>query len=53
MQQTATLDLQRADFGMVRGLVERVILEDKGIQEHWMFSKEKMLKVQEQIDSMC
>lgn len=55
--RTATLGFQRADFGLLRGLAEKVpwegTLKDKGIQEHRMFSKEKILKVQEQIDSMC
>lgn len=55
--RTATLDFQRKDFGMIGGLAEKIpwegILKDKGIQEHWIFSKYKILKVQELIDSMC
>lgn len=50
--RTSILDFQRADFGLISGLAEKVhpaywegILKDKRIQEHWIFSK-----VQEQID---
>lgn len=52
VRRTATFDFQRANFCMVRGLADKVpwegILEDKGIQEHWIF-----FKVQEQVEPMC
>ncbi|KAK4829261.1 hypothetical protein QYF61_002653 [Mycteria americana] len=52
VSKTATLDFQRADFGLFRRLVERVpweaALMDKGVQEGWTFFKEEVLKAQEQ-----
>ena len=56
--RTATLDFQRADFGLFRSLVDRVpweaVLKGKGVQEGWtsLFKKE-ILKVQEQAVPMC
>ena len=50
--RTVTLDFQRADFGLFRGLVDRVpleaVLKGKGVQEGWTFFKKEILKVQEQ-----
>ncbi|KAK4815791.1 hypothetical protein QYF61_007231 [Mycteria americana] len=52
VSRTATLDFQRADFGLFRRLVERVpweaALKGKGVQEGWTFFKEEVLKAQEQ-----
>ncbi|KAK4829846.1 hypothetical protein QYF61_006856 [Mycteria americana] len=51
VSKTATLDFQRADFGLFRRLVERVpweaALKGKGVQEGWTFFKEEVLKAQE------
>ncbi|PKU41370.1 adaptin ear-binding coat-associated protein 1 [Limosa lapponica baueri] len=50
--RTATMDFQRADFGLLKSLLNRVpweaVLKGKRIQEGWTFSKEKVLKAQEQ-----
>jgi len=52
VSRTATLDFQRADFGLFRNMVDRVpweaVLEGKGLQEGWTLFKEEVLKVQEQ-----
>ncbi|KAK4830875.1 LOW QUALITY PROTEIN: hypothetical protein QYF61_013804 [Mycteria americana] len=55
--RTATLDFQRADFGLFRRLVERVPWEaarkGKGVQEGWTFFKEEDLKAQERAVPRC
>ncbi|KAK4822089.1 hypothetical protein QYF61_009726 [Mycteria americana] len=55
--KTATLDFQRADFGLFRRLVDRVpweaALKGKGVQEGWTFFKEEVLKAQERAVPMC
>ncbi|GAB0186634.1 hypothetical protein GRJ2_001128700 [Grus japonensis] len=57
VSRTATLDFQRADFGLFRRLVDRVpweaVLKGKGVQEGWTFFKKEILKVQEQVVPMC
>ncbi|KAK4832965.1 hypothetical protein QYF61_026791 [Mycteria americana] len=57
VSRTATLDFRRADFGLFRGLADRVpweaALKSKGVQEGWTFFKKKILKVQEQAIPMC
>jgi len=51
------MDLQRADFGLFRMLVERVpwerVLKGKGVKEGWTFFKEVVLKAQELAVPMC
>ncbi|GAB0206658.1 hypothetical protein GRJ2_003131400 [Grus japonensis] len=46
---TATLDVQKADFGLFRSLAGRVpweaVLKGKGVQEGWTFFKKEILKV--------
>ncbi|KAK4825507.1 hypothetical protein QYF61_000020 [Mycteria americana] len=48
VSRTATLDFWRADFGLFRGLVDRVpweaVLKGKGVQEGWTFFKKEILK---------
>jgi len=55
--KTTTMDFQRADFGLLRTLAERVpwerVLKGKGVQAGWTFFKEEVLKVQEQAVPMC
>ncbi|GAB0210334.1 hypothetical protein GRJ2_003499200 [Grus japonensis] len=55
--KTATMDFRRADFGLLRTLVERVpwetVLKGKGVQEGWAFFKKEVLKAQEQAVPMC
>jgi len=50
--KTTAPGFQRADFGLLRTLVERVpwerVLKGKGVQEGWLFSREEVLKAQEQ-----
>ena len=45
ISRTAALDFQRADFGLLRRLVERVpweaVLKVKGVREGWTFFKRK------------
>ncbi|KAK4827403.1 hypothetical protein QYF61_017808 [Mycteria americana] len=57
VSKTATLDFQRADFGLFRRLVERVpweaALMGKGVQEGWTFFKEEVLKAQERAVPRC
>ncbi|KAK4814045.1 hypothetical protein QYF61_006552 [Mycteria americana] len=57
VRKTATLDFQRADFGLFRRLVERVpweaALMGKGVQEGWTFFKEEVLKAQERAVPRC
>ena len=57
ISRTATLDFQRADFGLFRGLVDRVpweaVLKGKGVQEGWTFFKKEILKAQEQAIPRC
>ncbi|KAK4810061.1 hypothetical protein QYF61_007225 [Mycteria americana] len=51
------MDFWRADFGLFRTLVERVlwetVLKGKGVQEGWTFFKKEALKAQEQAVPMC
>jgi len=51
------LDFQRTDFGLFRGLVDRVpwerVLKGKGFQEDWTFFKKETLKVRELVVPMC
>ncbi|KAK4810854.1 hypothetical protein QYF61_008826 [Mycteria americana] len=57
VSRTATLDFRRADFGLFRGLVDRVpgeaVLKGKGVQEGWTFFRKEILKAQEQAVPMC
>ena len=57
VSRTATLDFQRAEFGLFRSLVDRVpweaVLKGKGVQEGWTFFKKEILKAQEQAIPMC
>ncbi|KAK4831046.1 LOW QUALITY PROTEIN: hypothetical protein QYF61_014978 [Mycteria americana] len=57
VSRTATLDFRRADFGLFRRLVERVLQEaalmGKGVQEGWTFFKEEVLRAQEQAVPRC
>ncbi|PKU29997.1 hypothetical protein llap_19699 [Limosa lapponica baueri] len=50
--RTATMDLQRADFGLFKNLLDRApweaALKGKGVQEGWTCFKEEVLKAQEQ-----
>jgi len=45
-----TLDLRRADFGLIRGLFGGVLwdktLEGRGVQDRWLISKEHLLQAQ-------
>jgi len=47
VSKTTNMDFRRADFGLFRTLVERV-LKSKGVQTGWTFFKEELLKAQEQ-----
>jgi len=55
--KTTTMDFWRADFGLLRTLVERVpwerVLKSKGVQKGWTFLKEEVLKAQQQAVPMC
>jgi len=55
--KTITMDFWRADFGLLRKLVEGVhwekVLKGKGVQEGWTFFKEEVLKAQKQAVLMC
>jgi len=55
--KTTTMDFWRADFGLLRTLVERVpwvrVLKGKGVQEGWTFFKEEVLKAQEPSVPVC
>lgn len=46
--RTATLDFQRADFGLFRELVERVpweaVLKGEGVKGGWTFFNKEILK---------
>ncbi|GAB0208053.1 hypothetical protein GRJ2_003271000 [Grus japonensis] len=57
ISKTTTMDFRRADFGLLRTLVERVpwetVLKGKGVQEGWAFFKKEVLKAQEQAVPMC
>ena len=57
VSRTATLDFRRADFGLLRRLVDRVpweaALKGKGVQEGWTFVKEEDLKAQERAVPRC
>ena len=57
VSRTATLDFQRADFGLFRSLADRVpweaVLKGKGVQEGWTLFKEEILKAQEQAFPIC
>lgn len=49
VSRAATLQFQRADFGLFRGLVDRIpweeVLKGKGVQEGWTCFKKEILKV--------
>ncbi|PKU45296.1 rna-directed dna polymerase from mobile element jockey-like [Limosa lapponica baueri] len=49
--RTATLDFQKADFGLLRSMVASVpwetVLKAKGAQEGWSYFKEELSKAQE------
>ena len=55
--KTSTMDFQRADFDLLRTLVERVpwetVLKGRGVQAGGIFFKEEVLKTQEQAVPMC
>jgi len=55
--KTTIMDIQRADFGLFRTLVERVpwdkVLKGKGVQAGWTFFREEVLQAQEQAVPMC
>ncbi|KAF1425232.1 hypothetical protein FQV24_0000448, partial [Spheniscus mendiculus] len=57
VSRTAPLDFRRADFGLLRGLIDRVpweaVLKGKGVQEGWTFFKKEILKAQEQAVPIC
>ncbi|GAB0205785.1 hypothetical protein GRJ2_003044100 [Grus japonensis] len=57
VSKTTTVDFRRADFSLLRTLVERVpwktVLKGKGVQEGWAFFKKEVLKAQEQAVPMC
>ncbi|GAB0210105.1 hypothetical protein GRJ2_003476300 [Grus japonensis] len=57
ISKTTTMDFRRADFGLLRTLVERVpwetVLKGKGVQEGWAFFKKEVLKAQEQAVPTC
>ena len=57
VSKTTTLDFRRADFGLLRSLVNRVpweaVLKGKGVQEGWVLLKKEVSKVQEQAVPMC
>jgi len=54
---TTTMDFLRADFGLLRMLVERVpwerVLKGKGILKGWTFFRKEVSKAQEQAVPMC
>lgn len=51
VSKTTTMDFRRANFGLFRTLVERVlwdtVLKGKGVQEGWTFFKKEVFKAQE------
>ena len=51
------MDFQRANFGLFRGLVDRVpweaALKGKGVQEGWTVFKKEILEAQQQAVPMC
>jgi len=55
--KTTAMDFQRADFGLLKTLVERVlwerVLKGKGVQGGWTFFKEEVLKTQEEAVPIC
>jgi len=52
VSRTAAMAFQRADFGLFRGLVDKVpweaVLKGKGVREGWTLFKEEVLKAQQQ-----
>ena len=46
LSRTATLEFQRADFGLFRGLADKVpweaVLQGGGVQEGWMFFRKQI-----------
>ncbi|TRZ14243.1 hypothetical protein HGM15179_012868 [Zosterops borbonicus] len=52
INKTFALDFQRADFGLFKGLIQRVpweeALKNKGVQENWVLFKTEFLRAQEQ-----
>lgn len=57
ISRAATLGIQRADYGLVRRLLDRVlwkaVLKGKGVQEGWTLFKREILKIQEQVVPIC
>jgi len=55
--KTTTMGFRRADFGLFRMLVEKVlwerVLKGKRVQAGWTFFREEVLKAQEQAVPMC
>ncbi|TRZ18888.1 hypothetical protein HGM15179_008218 [Zosterops borbonicus] len=49
INKTFTLDFQRANFGLFKGLIPwEAVLKNKGVQESWVFFKTEFLRAQEQ-----
>jgi len=57
VSRAATLDLQRADFGLLRKPVDKVlweaVLQSKGVQKGWTSFEKEILKMWEQAVLMC
>ena len=57
INNTFTLEFQRADFGLFRRLLQRVpweaALKNKGVQERWACFKTEILRAQEQTVPVC
>ncbi|KAJ7428451.1 hypothetical protein WISP_01229 [Willisornis vidua] len=57
INKPSTLDFQRADFGLFRRLIQSIAwkttLENKGVQEGWMYFKKEVLSAQEQVVPVC
>jgi len=57
VSRIATLDFQKANFGLFVSLVDRVtwetVLQGKGVQEGSTLFKEQVLKAQEKTLPMC
>jgi len=57
VSRTATLDFQRAEFGLFRSLVDRspwvAVLKGEGVQEGWTFFKKEILKALEHAVPIC
>ena len=57
INKTLTLDFWRADFGLLRRLIQKVpweaALKNKGVQERWVCLKTDILRAQEQTVPVC